>query len=624
MDRQGGYAGRILKIDLTAGSISEMTLSSELAAKFIGGAGLNAWLAYDCIPKHTPPFSPENALVFGAGPLVATLMPTAGKTNFTSKSPLSHFIGTSGSGHMGFVKFAGYDHVVVTGRADRPVYLEIGDEVRIREASHLWGKDTWETTDLVWQELGKRCAVASIGPAGENLVRDACIMANKYSAFAKTGMGAVMGAKNLKAIAANGSRGIKPAEPERFMKLANRIRSEIMSMRGIEGWRTLGTLITLSDAFAAKGMSVPYKNCQQAADEGLMKSLDVELFDPLMEVHGHISCLACPIGCKHFLRLKEGPYAGLTMPLSCAAAPAICFGGVCALEGWDEILKCNELCNRLGMDNACANLVAMAIELYQRGIINKKDTGGLELDWQPHVVHDLLQKIAYREGLGNVLADGLIEAPRHIGRGADYYALHYKGVGNSQGDPRPVMNSWIVGTLTNVIGHTAGVRMLYGKSRDKVERALRHVGISEGDLQSILSGPGEYNVGRLTKWCEDYAFVLECLGLCHFHSQMFDIDLWGEVYSAATGIDMDGDALLKAAARGLDVRKAFNIREGASRKDDTMPERFLTEPIRVGEETHPPFDREYMNGLITQYYEARGWDPDEGNVSSSRLADLVG
>ncbi|MFC2000867.1 aldehyde ferredoxin oxidoreductase N-terminal domain-containing protein, partial [Chloroflexota bacterium] len=169
MDKLGGYAGNILKVDLTTGSITTAPLSPELAAKYIGGAGINARLAYDCIQPHTSAVSPENTLVFGAGPLVGTLAPGAGKTNFTFKSPIGHFIGHSGSGHMGMMKFTGYDHMIITGKADTPVYLEIGDEVKIRQAGHLWGKDIWETTDTIWRELGSKYTVAAIGPAGENL-----------------------------------------------------------------------------------------------------------------------------------------------------------------------------------------------------------------------------------------------------------------------------------------------------------------------------------------------------------------------------------------------------------------------------------------------------------------------
>jgi len=625
MDKLGGYAGNILKVDLTTGSITSTPLSPELAAKYLGGAGINAWLAYDCIQPHTSAVSPGNALVFGAGPLVGTLAPGAGRSNFTAKSPIAHFIGTSGSGHMGALKFTGYDHVIVTGKANSPVYLEIGDEVKIREAGHIWGKDTWEAADTIWGELGRKYAVAAIGPAGENLIKDASVITNKYSAFGTTGMGAVLGSKNLKAIAVCGSQGISVADPKRFMELANGLCKEIMDFPFIDYFRSLGTLTTLPDLIKGEPYgSIPYKNCQQVADEEVMKGFDVNMFfDPkMMEEHGNISCLGCPVGCKHFMRIKNGPAMGI----SCASAPVVCFGGICGLDGWAEVYKCAELCNRLGMCyGSVACLIAMAIELYQRGIIDKKDTGGLELDWQPGVVQDLLQRIAHRKDFGNILADGLLEAPRRIGRGADYYAMQYKGIGCSISDARSSWSLWSSSLLTNVTGQSHSPRELYGQPREVVEATLRAMGISGEDMERVLSGPGEYNVGWLTRWTEDYVFAVECFGVCTFYHQLLNIDIntWAEIYSAATGLQMDGAGLLKAAARGFDIRKAFNIREGGSRKDDTMPRRFLTEPLKARGQMRPPYDSQKLDQMVTDYYEARGWDPEEGTVSPERLAELI-
>jgi len=625
MDKLRGYAGNILKVNLTSRSISRIPLTPELATEFIGGAGINARLAYDYIDPNITPFSPENAVVLGVGPLVGTLAPGAGKSNVTSKSPISHFISTSGTGHMGILKFTGYDNLIVTGKSDSPVYLEIGDKVRIREAGHIWGKDTWKATDAIWRELGRQYAVAAIGPAGENLVKDACVIVNKYSAYARTGIGAVMGSKNLKAIAAYGSKGISIADPKRFMKLVNGLCQEITSLPYVANFRTRGTLINLDGMIKLKYGSIPYKNCQGVADEQLMKSFDLKRLDQLMEKHGNISCLACPLGCKHFMRLKGGVDAGLAMAISCAAVPVVCFGGNCAVEGWFETLKCAELCNQLGMDYASASsLIAMAIELYQRGIIDEKDTGGLELNWQASVVQDLLQRIAYRKGFGNILADGLMEAPRHIGRGSDHYAIQYKGIGNTIGDPRPLFTSLLSSMLTNVIGHTYYIKSLYGESQDRLRHTLKRMGMSEGDLECAIRDSGECNFTRVTKWTEDYSFALECLGVCVFDLyQRFNIDLWAQVYEATTGIPMDGAGLLQAAARGIDMRRAFNIREGASRKDDSMPKRFQTEPIKVGDKVRPPFDSEHLDRLITAYYKERGWDPQEGTLTPLRLAELT-
>ncbi|MFC1944459.1 aldehyde ferredoxin oxidoreductase family protein [Chloroflexota bacterium] len=621
MEKHGGYAGNILKVDLSDRSIDRVPLSPDLVANFIGGAGINARLTYDATEPHAGPFSPQNALVFGVGPLVGTLAPGAGKSNITAKSPVSGFIGSSGSGHLGMLKFTGNDHLVVTGKADTPVYLKIGDDVEIRDAGHIWGKDTWEATDAIWNELGREYVVLSIGPAGENLVRDASVIANKYSAYARTGMGAVMGSKNLKAVAAYGTHGVTVAHRQRFAELVNRLRREINGFPFLPRFRHYGTLTALAPMVETR--SFLYRNFRQAAGEDLLESFALDRFDRGTE-HGNISCLSCPVGCKHRLRWKEGEYAGLSLSLSCAVIVIQSFVN-CGILGWPEVLKCAETCNRLGMDYMSAScLVALAIELYREGIIDNGDTEGIALEWKIKTVLELLHAIAHRKGLGDVLANGLIEAPRRIGRGAEDYAVHFKGLG-PVGDVRGSISTLAFSLLTNVTGHSSHINTtLYGgMAREKLERYCRRLGMGEDDMGRMLAGPEGYNPARLTKWAEDYTFVLECLGLCQMDLyQKFDMDIWADLYSAATGIEMDASGLLRAAARGRDMRKAFNIREGATRKDDVMPNRFLTESIQVGEAVRPPHSREYLDELVTEYYEERGWDPKSGNLKADRLAEL--
>ncbi len=620
MNHFAGYSGRLLEVDLSSANMAVTTLPEKATTEYIGGAGLNAWLAYRHIPPGIDPLSPDNVLIFGAGPLVGTLAPAAGKTNFTSKSPVSGFIGTSGSGHMGGIKFGGFDHILIKGRSNTPVYIEIGDEVRIRKAGHLWGKDTWDSTDAIWQELGRQYAVACIGPAGENMVRDASIVANKYSLFAKTGMGAVMGSKNLKGIAAFGCQGIAVAHPKQYMSLVNKLNCEISSLPYIADFRNHGTLLSLPDMINACSLSIPYKNAQAVADQESMRNFTIEDLERALEHHGNIACQACPVGCKHVFRLKDGP----AIPVSCAGAPAVCFGGLCAVDDWTGALQCEELVNRLGMDNASAGLAAWIIELYQRGIIDHNDTDGMELDWHPATVQKLLRKIACREGLGNMLADGFLEAPQKLGRGSGYYAHDYKGVGSTTGDPRPQFNSWICSMITNSIGHASGVRELYGEPAPKIARVLEKMGIPAEDIDKVFAGPEGCDMGWLTRLTEDYTFALECLGVCTFpFNQRFDIGTWAQVYTSATGFKMEGKELLAAAARGLDLRKAFNLREGASRRNDTMPTRFLSEPVHLQDEVRPPFDRERLDRLVSDYYAARGWDPQTGEMSPERLEELT-
>ncbi|MFC2027721.1 aldehyde ferredoxin oxidoreductase family protein [Chloroflexota bacterium] len=625
MSKLGGYAGKILEIDLTTRSMNEIPLSEDLAEKFIGGKGLNAWFAYNSIKPHTPPLSPENVLVFGAGPLAGTLAPAGGKTSFASKSPLSQFIGTSNSGHIGMLKYAGYDHLIITGQADSPVYLELGDEVKIRDADHLWGKDTWETTDAIWKEFGRHYAVASIGPAGENLVRDASIVGNKYSLFAKTGMGAVMGSKKLKAIATGGNKGISIAEPKRFMKLANQMCKNIMNNPLTPYWSKWGTASFVENMIDGAFIPQTYQNAKErAGDREVLGQFSLNDLEDVLERHGHIACLACPIGCKHSFRLKKGtPHEGLSLGVSCAGAPFSTFGCVADVGNWSEALRCQELANRLGMDNATAGLAAWAIELYEKGIINKEDTGGMELDWKASVVEELLVKMAHRDGFGDILADGCIEGPRRLGRGSEYYALHYKGIPNSTGDLRPLLNTWALSLITCVIGHAPGGTFLYELPIDYLPIKLGELGVPEDVIKQVVSHREQDDIGWQNRCGEDIAYALNSLGVCVFEMmQAASLNAWAELYTAATGIEMDTKGLLAAASRGTDIEKAFNIREGASRKDDTIPDRFLKESISVSGETKPPIDRAFLDKLVTDYYTARGWDPQDGTLSPDRLREL--
>lgn len=619
MNKINGYAGMILKIDLTTESISKIPLTEELITKFLGGAGINARLAYDHIEPDAEPLSPQNALILGAGPLVGTLTPGAGKTNITAKSPSSRFIGSSGSGHMGMLKFAGYDHVIITGKADRPVYLKIGDEVEIKDARHIWGKDTWETTDAVWHELGRQYAVLGIGPAGENLVRDASIIANKYSAFARTGMGAVMGSKNLKAIAVFGNHGISVANPKKFISIVNKLCREIPKLQD-DNFRKYGKgLAHLEGVIKTGGLA--YKNFRNTAGPELLEVFDIDKLLGAIE-RSRRSCFSCPVGCKHYMLGKEGgELAGLALPISCGLNPIITAIN-CGVTGWPEVLKFAEMSNRLGMDQiSISGIVAMAIELYEKEIITKADTDGLKLGWNSETFFRLVHDIAYRRGIGNILANGLKEASQQIGKGAEYYAIHFKGIGGIES--RIFLSAFLLGALTNATGHFSNI-MFFKTAGDELVRYCKKIGMTEKEIESVSSGPDGYNVPRMTKWADDHSFVLECLGICmHYIYQEFDISLWADLYSAATGINIDAQGLFQAAARGRDMRKAFNMREGATRKDDGVPKRFLSEPVQFGGKMYPPLNSSNLDALLTEYYEERGWDSNEGTLSTERLEELT-
>ncbi|MFC1919983.1 aldehyde ferredoxin oxidoreductase C-terminal domain-containing protein, partial [Chloroflexota bacterium] len=498
----------------------------------------------------------------------------------------------------------------------------------IRDASHIWGKDTWDTTDAIWDMLGRKYTVASIGPAGENLVATAAIVTNKYSTFGRTGLGAVMGSKNLKAIAINGNHKIAIANPEKFSSLVDSMTREIMSLPHIQDFRRLGTLWFVKPL--AESKIIGYRNFERGMTlEEILEKFDPEKLDGIMERHGNIACMGCPVGCKHSFWVNEGPYAGLKIPVSCAEVWMVefgCRGGVDS-GGWSEILRCIELGNRMGLDASIgSSLIGVAIDLFQRGIINRSDTDGLELDWRPEVAQDLLRKIAYREGFGDILADGPIEAGRRIGKGTSYYFLHHKGVPVPSLDTRLWPSTYMFSHVISPSGRATHINSMQveGLSTSQMRTIINTMGLPEIALKRILPDIGGYNMAVMTKWMEDYSFAMECLGLCLWdHTQRFGLDRWAEVYTAATGIEIEPSELLAAAARGFDMSRSFFIREGGTRKDDTMPERYLAEEQKVANEICPPIDRDYMNKFISDYYIERGWDPIKGTVNPNRLSELL-
>ena len=335
-----GYAGNILHVDLTSGAIRKEPLSAELAKTFIGGLGINSKLAYELIKPGIDPLSPENVLIFGAGPLVGTLAPAGGRTDATGKSPLTGFLGVANAGNSvaAMLKYAGYDHLVISGRAQKPVYLKVFDEdIEICDASHLWGRDILETTDAIWAELGN-CWVNCIGPSGEKLVRYACIMGNKRSAHSRTGLGAVMGSKNLKAIAVRGTRGIAVADEKRFMNLVNGMLEAISKSPLVQPWRTLGFVMAF-EGYSAMGYFTT-KNASQGYPEMPQTFSQEEYLQRIAKTS--YACLACPLGCKTVVGVKGGKYEGLTLQVSSLGAQ-VGYHSFPAVENWEEVAKCVEL-----------------------------------------------------------------------------------------------------------------------------------------------------------------------------------------------------------------------------------------------------------------------------------------
>jgi aldehyde:ferredoxin oxidoreductase len=619
----GGYAGKILKVDLSRQAVSIEPLPESLVERFLGGAGVNAALAYELLEPGEDPFSPGNHMIFGAGPMVGTMVPGAGKCNLTSRSPIKKFMGISGHGLFGMLKFAGFDHLIISGRADEPVYLKIeNDEVTFCPAGHLWGQDVFETTDAIWRESGVDFHVSCIGPAGEHLVRDAAVITNKYAAFARTGMGAVMGSKNLKGIALYGTRSIGVADRLQFLKVVKKLFKGVHAHPNFLDWRKYGTLISL-EIFARLGLYAS-RNYQNAFDESLLDTFSFDGF--ISEVKdGDIACLACPVGCKHRLKDGKGGSAQTSLCISCMNSVMQSFGNFCLIRGWPEVAKCAETAVRMGLDfMSLGNLAAFAMELQQRGLLDSSLSSDLDLKWgDGESVRELTRKIAHREGIGDILADGLDEAARTLGPETEKFALHSKGLGVLY-DPRVKLDSTeIFSQFTNIRGYISNVSVaMVPRTQDQIRRYCTKIGLPQDAIDRITQGEG-YNVARLNKWTEDVTSVMELLGVCEFPIyQRLPFHLWADLYTAVTGIEMAPSKLIQISENFWDLRRALNLRQGADSSDDTCPERFFTESVTFGDRQMPPVNREHFDQLRSDYYDERGWDKDTGVPSRERLERL--
>ncbi|MBI3954030.1 MAG: hypothetical protein HY330_05905, partial [Chloroflexi bacterium] len=406
MESLGLFTSKLLVVDLTHGRVRKEPLERRLVEETMGGQGVNTRLAYDLIPARADPLGPENVLIFGAGAFVGTMVPGAGRMVVSGKSPLNNFYASSNSGTFAtMLKFAGYDHLIVTGKAERPVFLKIvDDDVTIEDATFLWGKDTYETTESLWQRY-PQAWVTCIGPAGENQVPYAVIISNKFSTNGSGGLGAVMGSKLLKAIVVYGSKGVAAAQPGPFMAESRRAINDLMSGYYTLWWRELGTMIQIQD-MAGPGT--------QARRERASVDLDqwTSIFRGQLRVR-EMGCPSCPVACKQVLQYPgKEEYFPVSCSIGTVTVPFVEHARI-PLDSPEEILRCAETANRLGLSAlaghgggpAVQNLIGMAMSLYEQGVLTQEQTGGLELRrGDAKLVQRILREMAYKEGFGGLLA----------------------------------------------------------------------------------------------------------------------------------------------------------------------------------------------------------------------------
>ncbi len=607
-----GYAGRILRVDLSRGRIRKVSIEYSLLRRFIGGSGLAAKMLFDETGPDIDPFSPENILIFMTGPVTATNVPMSGRYQVVSKSPLTGIYGESDSGGTWGpeLKKAGFDGVVISGRSPKPVYLWISDgNAELRDASHIWGMDTYETDRAVKDETDRYAVIACIGPAGEKLARIAGIINDgKHGrAAARYGLGAVMGSKLLKAIAVRGTGRIEVADPDSLQESIRRIASSIIeNAKRLRDYGTSGGMTSIE----AIG-DLPIKNWLLGSwREGAERLSGQEMTRTILS--GRYYCSGCIVGCGREVSFKDERYGRVE-----GAGPEYetlaMIGANCLIDDLKAVAKANELCNRYGLDTISTGAaIAFAMEAYEHGLIGREETGGIKLAWgDPDAMLGMIDKIGRREGeLGWILGEGVMRAAEKIGGISAEFAIHVKGLELPAHDPRAYYSQGVSYATSN-----RGACHL---------QSLSHIferGVTLPDLgfPEIQERHSTHRKGELVAKAQNLMCMFDSLKVCKFI-------LFGGVkpstlvewLNMVTGWNMTLEEFMRAGERIFNLKRLYNIREGISRKDDTLPSRILTHKRGSGgsADTLPP-----LGELLSQYYNYRGWN-EFGIPSREKIIEL--
>jgi len=597
-----GYVGKILTIDLNTLSFNVEELNKDMARRYLGGSSLATRLLAG-MDWQQDPFHPDTDLVFATGPITGTSAPSSARYVVCSKSPLTGGWGEAhASGYWGpELKYAGFDAIIIKGKAERPVYLLINDQdVKLKSAEHLMGQDTYVTETMLRNELkDKKTRVLCIGPAGEKLSRMAAIINDHGRAAARGGIGAVMGSKNLKAIAVRGHAKLKIADDRGFKELTKSLHKMVNGSPAKTALHSHGTNVGM-EGFYTNG-DVPIKNWAQGTwDENIKNLYGPEVTRRILT--GKSSCRGCSIACGRIIEVKEGEYAGL-VGKGPEYETIAAFGPLCLNDNIEAIAKANDLCNRYGLDTISTGAtVAMAMECYEKELLTLKDLDGLELTWGNHkAIVALVEKIGRREGIGDLLAEGSLRAAKKIGKGAEEAAIHVKGMELPMHDPRG-FNSWAVSYPTVSRGGCHIAAPTYWLER----------GVTFPDLgfPEQLDKFSSDNKGKWTAIFQDFCEVLESMVTCKF-------SIYGGVrsnhvvkmISLCTGWDMDMQEMLKIGERANNIKRLINLKLGFGRKDDSLPERIRSTSLKKGGTGGYTPDKD-MDIMLADYYHFRGWSED--------------
>ena len=635
MNESYGWAGTILRVNLSTKEITRQPFPEEWKEKFLGGRNLNSKILFDEVPPGIDPLGPENRLIIGTGPLTGLLGPATGRFTLTAKSPLTGIHGDSNSGgDFGpEMKYAGYDHIILSGKAEKPVYLWIDDDkIEICNASHLWGKTVFEADQIIkMEDIGDPdVKTLIIGPAGENLVRFACPIANLYRAPGRCGLGAVMGSKNLKAIVVRGSKSIKVAKPKEYLEYIKELFDKIYKAAIYPVWSRYGTTALIAPKQQRGEMSV--RNQQEAGwSDEKAKAIYGETFLNRFVVKSK-ACFSCPVHCAHGFVIKEGPYAN-TYAEGMEWGTIGCFGNQLDNPRLDAIGKAHELASQYGMDTMSTGLmIAFAMELFQRQILTKEDTGGIELHWGDHeLIVELVRKIAYREeGIGDLLAEGKLGLIQRLGeRGAEAarYANHIKGLDELTDFRSDLGRALNYSVSTRGADHLRGLPT-YSIWEDTDFKKLFEEKYWDKKFKSPKATDFQaYDPVRadIVIFTETVCAAADAIEICKFNTEWMaqefvNLTTMAKMVSLATGGNMGVEGLREILERGWQIERAFSVREGMRAKDD-IPYPRSFEPIPSGPQKGKRLEREPFENLLQVYYEKRGWDSN-GIPTRERLEGL--
>jgi aldehyde:ferredoxin oxidoreductase len=618
--------GKILFINLSTKEIKTETPDEKLYRNFIGGYGVGARIVFSRQRAGVDPLGPENTLGFMGGPLTGTDFPFGGRyTVFVGKSPLTGGWGDANSGgDFGpYLKFSGYDGVIFTGASKKPVYLLIKEgKAELKDANHLWGKDTNETEDILKNELGKEVRVACIGPAGEKLSLISCVINNKGRAAARSGVGAVMGSKKLKAVAVMGKAQIPVADKER----AKELRKEYI--------RKLGPTADLFKRFGSSGITAqfvdtgecPVRNWRGIGSKELPNAGQISDESVINLQERKYGCYRCPISCGGHMKAGTGKYryeAGAHKP---EYETLGAFGGMCVNDNLESIVMANDLCNRYGMDTISAGAtIAFAMECYEKGIITKKDTDGIELTWGNHqAIVAMTEKMGKREGFGDILSDGVKVAAERIGKGAEAYAIHVHGQEPAMHDPRSTPSFATAYQSDPTPGRHMQGSCAHFEMHVSDEFEFPHFGrkitiTDRATFKHTYTGKGQYEV-----LFRNHSHIGNTAGACLIADlgpgMCTPVDIIPNFLQVITGWKYSPEEMMRVGDRISAIRQAINVREGLKPKDFKMPGRTVgNPPLTEGPTANIIVD---VNTMVTEYYKAMDWDLETGKPSKKKLQEL--